>query len=75
MKIGVVGVGYVGLTAGTCLAESGNEVVGVDIACTYAPMDRYELPANTNQCPIPDGYDSFFYSCLFNGVNCNTVME
>jgi UDPglucose 6-dehydrogenase len=31
MNIAVVGVGYVGLTAGTCLAESGNQVVGIDV--------------------------------------------
>jgi UDPglucose 6-dehydrogenase len=30
MKIAVVGVGYVGLVAGACLAESGNDVVCVD---------------------------------------------
>ncbi len=30
-KIAVIGVGYVGLVTGTCLAELGNEVVGVDI--------------------------------------------
>lgn len=30
-KITVMGVGYVGLVTGTCLAEMGNEVVGVDI--------------------------------------------
>lgn len=30
-KIAVIGVGYVGLVTGTCLAEVGNEVVGVDI--------------------------------------------
>ncbi|MDD4937807.1 MAG: UDP-glucose/GDP-mannose dehydrogenase family protein [Candidatus Shapirobacteria bacterium] len=30
-KIAVIGVGYVGLVTGTCLAEMGNEVVGVDI--------------------------------------------
>jgi UDPglucose 6-dehydrogenase len=46
MKIGVVGVGYVGLTAGTCLAESGNEVLGVDI-------DRAKIEAlNRGQLPI-----------------------
>ncbi len=31
MKITVVGTGYVGLVTGTCLAESGNHVVCVDI--------------------------------------------
>lgn len=31
MKIAVVGTGYVGLVSGTCFAESGNEVVCVDI--------------------------------------------
>ena len=30
MKVAVVGTGYVGLVTATCLAESGNEVVGVD---------------------------------------------
>jgi UDPglucose 6-dehydrogenase len=30
MKIAVIGTGYVGLVTGTCLAESGNSVVGVD---------------------------------------------
>lgn len=31
MKVSVVGTGYVGLVTGTCLAETGNEVVCVDI--------------------------------------------
>ncbi|WP_345948362.1 MULTISPECIES: UDP-glucose/GDP-mannose dehydrogenase family protein [unclassified Mucilaginibacter] len=31
MRIAVVGTGYVGLVTGTCLAETGNEVVCVDI--------------------------------------------
>jgi len=31
MKISVVGTGYVGLVTGTCLAETGNEVLCVDI--------------------------------------------
>ncbi len=31
MKISVVGTGYVGLVTGTCLAETGNEVICVDI--------------------------------------------
>jgi UDPglucose 6-dehydrogenase len=30
VKIAVIGTGYVGLVTGTCLAESGNDVVGID---------------------------------------------
>lgn len=30
MKIAVIGTGYVGLVTGTCLAECGNEVYGID---------------------------------------------
>ena len=31
MKIAVVGTGYVGLVTGTCLAETGNQVICVDV--------------------------------------------
>ena len=31
MKIAVIGTGYVGLVTGTCLAETGNEVLCIDI--------------------------------------------
>lgn len=45
MKIAVVGTGYVGLVTGTCFAETGNEVVCVDInAEKVAAMQRGEIP-------------------------------
>ena len=31
MKLGVIGTGYVGLVVGTCLAETGNDVICVDV--------------------------------------------
>ena len=34
MKIAVVGTGYVGLVSGTCFAETGNDVICVDIDAT-----------------------------------------
>ena len=45
MKITVVGTGYVGLVTGTCLAETGNEVICVDIdASKVARMKAGEVP-------------------------------
>lgn len=45
-KITVIGVGYVGLVTGTCLAELGNEVIGVDI-------DKLKIDnLNAGQVPI-----------------------
>jgi|TARA_R110002051_G_scaffold4229_5_gene22775 UDPglucose 6-dehydrogenase len=45
MKITVVGTGYVGLVTGTCLAETGNEVVCVDIdENKVARMKAGEVP-------------------------------
>jgi UDPglucose 6-dehydrogenase len=38
MKISVIGTGYVGLVTGTCLAESGNDVVCVDINAEKVKM-------------------------------------
>lgn len=45
MKISVIGTGYVGLVTGTCLAETGNEVVCVDIDKDKVErMRRGEVP-------------------------------
>ncbi|MBT8205378.1 MAG: UDP-glucose/GDP-mannose dehydrogenase family protein [Eudoraea sp.] len=45
MKISVIGTGYVGLVTGTCLAETGNEVVCVDIdAEKVKRMQEGEVP-------------------------------
>ncbi|MBW1293916.1 UDP-glucose dehydrogenase family protein [Aquimarina litoralis] len=45
MKISVIGTGYVGLVTGTCLAETGNEVVCVDIdSAKVERMRNGEVP-------------------------------
>ena len=45
MKIAVVGTGYVGLVTGTCFAETGNNVICVDInADKVARMQKGEIP-------------------------------
>ncbi|MDX1494205.1 MAG: UDP-glucose/GDP-mannose dehydrogenase family protein [Longimicrobiales bacterium] len=45
MKVGVIGSGYVGLVAGACLAESGNDVVCADIdEGKTARLDDGEIP-------------------------------
>lgn len=45
MKIAVIGTGYVGLVTGTCLAETGNEVICVDIdAAKVARMQQGVVP-------------------------------
>ena len=45
MKIAVIGTGYVGLVQGTCLAESGNDVVCVDKdAAKIEGLKRGEIP-------------------------------
>jgi UDPglucose 6-dehydrogenase len=45
MKIAVIGTGYVGLVTGTCLAETGNNVICVDIiAEKISKMKNRELP-------------------------------
>ncbi|MCK0108299.1 UDP-glucose/GDP-mannose dehydrogenase family protein [Flavobacteriaceae bacterium S0825] len=45
MKIAVIGTGYVGLVTGTCLAETGNEVLCIDIdANKVKKMQQGEVP-------------------------------
>jgi UDPglucose 6-dehydrogenase len=45
MKIAVIGTGYVGLVTGTCLAETGNDVICVDINETkVSKMQNGQVP-------------------------------
>ena len=45
MKIAVIGTGYVGLVQGTCLAESGNDVICVDkIAAKIEGLRKGQVP-------------------------------
>jgi UDPglucose 6-dehydrogenase len=45
LKISVVGTGYVGLVSGTCFAETGNEVICVDIdSAKVEMMKKGEVP-------------------------------
>ncbi|WP_165074938.1 UDP-glucose dehydrogenase family protein [Paludisphaera rhizosphaerae] len=45
MKIAVIGTGYVGLVQGTCLAESGNDVVCVDkVAAKVEGLKQGKIP-------------------------------
>ena len=43
MKLCVVGTGYVGLVAGTCFAESGNDVICVDVDAEKVAALRRDL--------------------------------
>ena len=45
MKITIVGTGYVGLVAGTCFADTGNEVICVDVDKTKVDaLNKGEVP-------------------------------
>lgn len=56
MKIAVIGTGYVGLVTGTCLAETGNDVICVDI--NQAKVKKMQ----DGQVPIYEpGLDQLFH--------------
>ena len=45
MKVSIIGTGYVGLVTGTCLAESGNTVICIDVdAEKVDSLRRIEIP-------------------------------
>ncbi len=45
MKIRVIGTGYVGLVAGTCFAETGNDVICMDVdEKKIAQLKKGKLP-------------------------------
>jgi UDPglucose 6-dehydrogenase len=45
MKVAVIGTGYVGLVTATCLAESGNDVIGIDKdQRKIAMLEQNQLP-------------------------------
>jgi UDPglucose 6-dehydrogenase len=45
VKIAVIGTGYVGLVTGTCLAESGNDVISVDkVAAKIEGLQEGKIP-------------------------------
>ena len=48
MRITVVGTGYVGLVTGTCFAETGNNVVCVDIDSEKIKMMQKTLFQDPN---------------------------
>lgn len=53
MKLSVIGTGYVGLVTGTCLAETGNDVLCVDIdAEKVKKMQSREVPIYEPQLDI-----------------------
>jgi len=55
MKIAVVGTGYVGLVTGTCLAETGNDVICVDINA-----DKVKMMQNGKMPIYEPGLDLLF---------------
>lgn len=62
MKIAVIGTGYVGLVTGTCLAETGNDVICVDI------IEEKVKKMQNGQLPIYEpGLDLLFHRNIDQG--------
>lgn len=62
MKIAVIGTGYVGLVTGTCLAETGNDVICVDI------NERKVQKMQNGEVPIYEpGLDLLFHRNIEQG--------
>ena len=57
MKIAVVGTGYVGLVTGTCFAETGNDVICVDIDASKVESALGFTPAETFETGIAKTID------------------
>lgn len=62
MKIAVIGTGYVGLVTGTCLSETGNDVICVDI------VEEKVKKMQNGQVPIYEpGLDTLFHRNIEQG--------
>lgn len=64
MKISVIGTGYVGLVTGTCLAETGNEVLCIDI--DKEKVDRMKM----GEVPI---YEPHLDVLFHRNINANRL--
>ncbi len=71
MKISVVGTGYVGLVTGTCLAESGNQVLCIDI-----DRNKVQKMKDGNVPIYEPGLDVLFHRNIkANRLNFSTNLE